>query len=87
MPFGREPVGFAAWLRTKLNVSPAVWFLALCPIRVLEWGVLLRIFFEPRLLRSARSWKYTVYGLLWSYALDAIGVAAAFVVPGGVWVC
>jgi hypothetical protein len=38
MPFGREPVGFAAWLRTKLNVSPAVWFLALCPIRVREWG-------------------------------------------------
>jgi hypothetical protein len=50
-------------------------------------GVLLRIFFEPRLLRSARSWKYTVYGHLWSYALDAIAVAAAFVVPGGVWVC
>jgi len=78
---------FAAWLHLKIDVSPAVWFLGLCPIRVLEWGLLLRIFFEPRLLRTARSWEYTVYGIVWSFMLDAIGVAAAFVVPGGVWVC
>lgn len=26
-------------------------------------------------------------GTVWSFALDAIGVGAALVVPGGVWVC
>jgi len=26
-------------------------------------------------------------GSLWSYALDAIGVGTALVIPGGMWVC
>lgn len=32
---------------------------------------------------------YFVYiiSTIWSYVLDAIGIGAAFVLPGGIWVC
>jgi hypothetical protein len=32
-------------------------------------------------------WTYVAFGTISSYILDAIGVGAAFVLPGGFWVC
>jgi hypothetical protein len=78
---------FGLWSLSKSEPSPFLWFGGLFPIRVVEWGILLRIFFDKKLFQSARSWRYSVFGTLWSFALDAIGVGAALVVPGGMWVC
>jgi hypothetical protein len=78
---------WGAWSYSSLAPHPLLWFLALIPIRVMEWGALLRIFFDRKLFESSRSWKYAVYGTIWSFVLDAIGVGAALVVPGGVWIC
>jgi hypothetical protein len=71
------------------QINPLLFFfLALLPIRLLEWGLLLRWFYEPNFLRGGRAWKAVALGTLWSYALDAVGVVAALVVPGGRgWVC
>lgn len=78
---------FGVWSLTNFAPDPVLWFVGLLPIRVVEWAVLLRLFFEKTFLGSSRSWKYSVYGSAWSYALDFVSVAAAFVIPGGVWVC
>jgi hypothetical protein len=64
-----------------------LFFGALIPIRICEWGLLLRWFYEPRFLATFRAWKWTGAGILWSFALDLIGIGAALVVPGGIWVC
>ncbi len=40
-----------------------------------------------RLHDRVRRRKYSVFGTICSYALDAIAVSAAFVLPGGIWVC
>ena len=65
-----------------------VWFLSgLAPIRILEWGVLLRIFFEPAILRSPRACRYAALATVWSYVLDAIAIMFAVATPGGRWIC
>jgi len=62
-------------------------FGGLIPIRVLEWGLLLRLYYESRFLGTGRAWRWSAAGVGWSFVLDAIGIGAALVVPGGFWVC
>jgi hypothetical protein len=65
----------------------ALFYLFLLPIRLAEWILLIWLFLDRGLHQRARMWKYAVFGTICSYVLDAIGVAAAFVLPGGIWVC
>ena len=59
----------------------------LFPIRLVEWGLLIKIFYDGQLSNRSRLWKCSIAGTVWSYCLDAIGIAAAWVLPGGIWVC
>jgi hypothetical protein len=59
----------------------------LLPVRLAEWILLIWLFLDRGLLQRGRMWKYAVFGTICSYALDAIGVGAALVLPGGFWVC
>jgi hypothetical protein len=38
-------------------------------------------------LSSNTRGKLITYGILASFALDAIGTLAALVLPGGIWIC
>jgi hypothetical protein len=64
-----------------------LFYVFLLPIRLAEWIFLIWLFLDHGLQQRGRMWKYAVFGTICSYALDAIGVAAAFVLPGGIWVC
>ena len=60
---------------------------SLLPIRVAEWLAEIWIFYDrPLVLRKVDA-KAVTGGTIWSYLLDAIGIGAAFVLPGGIWVC
>ena len=65
----------------------AIFFGLLVPIRVVEWQLLLwwmyREFPFPRRTRA----MLITFGILTSFVLDAIGIAAAFVIPGRAWIC
>ena len=68
--------------------SPAAaYYCGLLPVRIAEWSLLIWLFFDRGLHDRARLWKWAGIGTLCSYALDVIGVAAAFVIPGGFWIC
>jgi hypothetical protein len=67
--------------------SEALSYALLLPIRLAEWILLIWIFLDRGLHQRARMWKYAAFGTICSYILDAIGVGAAFVLPGGFWVC
>lgn len=75
--------------RSVFGANPSMlwYFLGLVPIRMGEWSLILRVFFD----RKDPDWKrlltFAGLGSLWSYALDAIGMGAALVIPGGMWVC
>lgn len=64
-----------------------LFYAGLLPVRFAEWTLLIWIFFDRALQNRAKWWIYAGLGVLTSYALDAIGVGAAFVLPGGFWVC
>jgi len=59
----------------------------LLPVRLAEWTFLIWMFFDRGLHDRSRLWKYVIFGTICSYVLDAIGVGAALVLPGGFWVC
>lgn len=69
------------------DASGVFYFLGLLPIRLGEWWLLLWLFFRNKIHERARTYWGIGLGVLVSYLLDAIGIAAAFVLPGGIWVC
>jgi hypothetical protein len=64
-----------------------IYYIFLLPVRLAEWTFLIWLFFDRGLHDRVRMWKYVAFGTICSYALDAIGVGAALVLPGGFWVC
>jgi hypothetical protein len=95
----RTALGIAAglayggiWMFATRNVVEAgpsmLWyFLGLVPVRMGEWSFILWAFFDKKDPDWTRLLIFAGLGSLWSYALDAIGVGAALVIPGGIWVC
>jgi len=61
-------------------------FTLLVPIRIVEWQLLLRWAYRDFHF-DVRELRIPVLGLLASFALDALGILAAFVLPGGFWIC
>jgi hypothetical protein len=83
--------GVLWWLGSELfpkaNPSGVFYFLGLLPIRVGEWMWLMYLFFDRSWIDPQKAFRVAVGGSIWSYCLDAIGIGAAFVIPGGIWVC
>jgi hypothetical protein len=63
---------------------PLYW-LSLVPLRVLEWLVLLRLFYRERLTRRQTTLSI-VWGLVVSYAADVPAVLG-WIAFGGLWIC
>ena len=81
-----------AWLATLVSTNvearwSALFMIGLLPVRLAEWYWLVRIVFGKRVRGSPNITWSLVWGTIVSYVLDAIGIAAAFVIPGGMWVC
>ena len=75
-------------MRVQESEKLAIYYYSfLLPVRLAEWTLLIWLFFDHGLHDRGRLWKYVIFGTICSYALDAIGVGAAFVLPGGFWVC
>lgn len=69
------------------NFGPWPFLGFLLPIRISEWLLILWLFFERNRTPTGRLVKRALLGTGWSYVLDAIGIVAAWVIPGGIWVC
>jgi hypothetical protein len=71
------------------SVDPSMipYFIGLLPVRIAEWMWLMHLFFDRGLTDPQRAFRVSVGGAVWSYCLDAIGLGAAWVIPGGIWVC
>ncbi len=63
------------------------YFAGLLPIRIAEWTWLLHLFFDKNITNKRKAILCVIGGIVWSFCLDWVGVFAAFVVPGGAWVC
>jgi len=56
-------------------------------VRIAGWAAVLWLFYRSGVWLAARRWRYIGLGVLWSFALDLPAALAAFVLPGGCWVC
>jgi hypothetical protein len=63
------------------------WLAVLNPMRRAEWSLLTHFFFDRGRVQRARDLKFAAFGSLWSLVLGAVGIAPAFVAPGGYWIC
>ena len=78
----------ALWIWVKPQTASFVpYFIGLLPIRLAEWLMVIWIFYDRPLVLRTLDAKAVAGGTIWSYVLDAIGIAATFVLPGGIWVC
>jgi hypothetical protein len=68
-------------------VTLPIFFSFLIPIRLAEWSLLIHFFFDRGLIQRDKLLDFAALGSLWSFVLDAVGIVAAFVVPGGFWIC
>lgn len=73
------------WFRG--NAGAGLYLLGLLPVRIAEWWLLLWLFFGKQIRDDGNLFWGVTIGIAVSYVLDAIGIAAAFVLPGGMWVC
>jgi hypothetical protein len=69
-----------------LNLAFYIFLLGLIPVRILEWLLLLRIFFLRQTDDKAKLLKNVALGVLWSFILD-IPAIFGFIVTGGFWIC
>jgi hypothetical protein len=69
------------------DMASAFFLLGLLPIRIGEWLLLLRLVFKDKIQDRKLTAKSVAVGTIVSYGLDFAGIAAAFVLPGGAWVC
>ena len=74
-------------LKFGLGKSEPVFYVALLPIRVAEWVLILWYFYNGGGLSRRRLVGFTAAGTVWSYLLDLPAAFAVFTLPGGAWVC
>jgi hypothetical protein len=75
------------WFSQHDVFAEPLFFSVLVPIRIFEWWLLLRWIYGNFALRKTQRNGLIAGGIVVSFALDAIGVFAAWVLPGGMWVC
>jgi hypothetical protein len=63
-----------------------VYYLGLIPVRLLEWWIIILLFYDRHALTKAKDWRHVGIGTVWSYALD-IPAVIGFVATGGFWIC
>lgn len=63
-----------------------VYVLGLIPVRLFEWFVIIRIFYDRNQETRDKNWAYARSGTLWSFILD-IPALVGFVSTGGFWIC
>jgi hypothetical protein len=84
-------VGLGFWKIPYFSHSDAfdtpAFFLVLIPVRIGEWAILLKWIYRDFPFDGKQTATIIAIGIVTSFALDGLGVLAAWVLPGGLWVC
>jgi len=75
------------WFAQHDVIAEPLFFAVLVPLRVFEWWLLLRWIYGKFQFRREQRIGLIAGGIAASFVLDALGLVAAWVLPGGMWVC
>ena len=80
---------FAVFFASQLDIfrSTPAFFVLLVPVRIVEWLLLLWLFFERPNWGWSRALGWAATGTVWSFVLDVPAIFAVFALPGGMWIC
>lgn len=88
--FARTTIGFAfgyPYFQWATGAFQSLSFmLGLIPIRIIEWLLLLILFYDHRLQNRPRAGKVAALGTLWSFLLD-LPATVGWILVAGFWVC
>lgn len=59
--------------------------LGIIPVRLLEWWILIRLFYDRSMQTKRKDWRYAGLGTAWSFVLD-IPALIGLVATGGFWI-
>lgn len=75
---------YYSWITSS---SHSVWFMAgLIPIRMVEWLLLIFMFYDRRLQNRLQAFSVAAAGTAWSFVLD-LPATIGFILVGGFWIC
>jgi hypothetical protein len=63
-----------------------VYVAGLIPVRLLEWWIIILLFYDRKKITKQKDWRNVGLGTAWSFALD-IPALIGFVATGGFWIC
>lgn len=63
-----------------------IYFFGLIPVRLLEWFIIIKIFYDRELGDRPKMWQNLAFGTGWSFLLD-IPALAGFSFFGDFWIC
>jgi hypothetical protein len=79
--FGMSMLGF------EMVRSVPLFYVALLPVRICEWLLVLAVFYGRAPISGIRRLGYAAAGSVWSLILDLPAIYAVFALPGGAWIC
>jgi hypothetical protein len=84
--------GLFIWVAKTGNVlssdsGDVLYFVGLVPIRLAEWSLIIWYFYQRGRSNPTLLLRNSAIAILWSFVLDAIGIFAAFIAPGGITIC
>jgi hypothetical protein len=68
------------------SVGILVYIFGLIPVRLIEWWIIILIFYDRSMQSKPKDWRYAALGTAWSFALD-IPALIGLVATAGFWIC
>jgi hypothetical protein len=66
--------------------SILLYIVGLIPVRLVEWWIIIYLFYDRSMQTKGKDWRYAGIGTAWSFMLD-IPALLGFVATGGLWIC
>ena len=68
------------------SVSVLVYIFGLIPVRLIEWWIIILIFYDRSMQSMTKDWRHAALGTAWSFALD-IPALIGLVATAGISIC
>jgi hypothetical protein len=68
------------------GVGLLIYIVGLIPVRLFEWFLIIRFFYDQNLEDRPKMWRSIIFGTVWSFLLDIPSLIGLFVI-GKFWIC
>jgi hypothetical protein len=86
MIFGAA-LGFVVFFPLALGgMGILAYIFGLIPMRLIEWWILILIFYDRSMQSMSKDWRHAALGTVWSFVLD-IPALIGLIATAGFWIC